>query len=251
MGSSPLVGPHDDAFQRAFRICRLRRPERLTERSIDVRRQRRLRRAPRRVRGGAGPAARNPGRISLPAGHGAGLVGMSTVPEVIVAVRGRHARARPVGGDRHLPADSLQPVDIEEILAVAAIVRAEAAQNGSSACWPEESPGRAFSGYPRTGGDCLPPGRAASDGVSSGEALICADCGRGRSAVPDVPDVEANPACGVRLAALVTNGPLRPVAVRPSEPVLLNSSRAARRFRTQEFLWPAPRTAGTRMVNCR
>ena len=68
------------------------------------------------------PASSKPGpNTAFSCAIGADVVGMSTVPEVIVAVQGRHARAGIVGRDRSLFArTALWPVAIEEILAVAA-----------------------------------------------------------------------------------------------------------------------------------
>ena len=120
MGDNPLIGPNDDALGPRFPdMCRPYDAE-LMERALAV-----ARRADVPAHRGVyvavtGPNLETRAEYRFLRAMGADVVGMSTVPEVIVAV---HAGMRVLGlsivTDVCLP-DALQPVNIEDILATAA-----------------------------------------------------------------------------------------------------------------------------------
>jgi purine-nucleoside phosphorylase len=120
MGANPLVGPNDDALGPRFPdMCEpydlgLVREVELIARGLGIRVQRGV------YAGLTGPCLETRAEYRYLRTIGADAVGMSTVPEVIVAV---HAGLRVVGlsciTDMCLP-DALAPVQIEEILRVAA-----------------------------------------------------------------------------------------------------------------------------------
>jgi len=120
MGDNPLIGPNDDALGPRFPdMCRPYDAE-LIERALAV-----ARRADVAAHRGVyvavtGPNLETRAEYRFLRAIGADVVGMSTVPEVIVAV---HAGMRVLGlsivTDLCLP-DALQPVHIEDILATAA-----------------------------------------------------------------------------------------------------------------------------------
>lgn len=120
LGDNPLVGPNDDtlgprfpdmscAYDRGLRALARRSA---TERGITLREGVYV--------AVTGPNLETPAEYRFLRAIGADVVGMSTVPEVIVAV---HAGMRVLGlsiiTDRCLP-DALEPATVEQIIAVAA-----------------------------------------------------------------------------------------------------------------------------------
>ena len=120
IGDNPLIGKNDDRLGPAFPGYVLALRSR-ADQAAQNRPGRKDHLPQGRVRRGLGPQPGDAGGISLPARIGADVVGMSTVPEVIVAV---HAGLRSLGisviTDVCLP-DALQPVSLEEILETAAV----------------------------------------------------------------------------------------------------------------------------------
>jgi purine-nucleoside phosphorylase len=121
MGSSPLVGPHDEAFGPRFPDMSAPYDQRLADLALEVARKENFA-AHRGVYVAVlGPQLETRAEYRFLRAIGADVVGMSTVPEVIVAVQsGMRVLGLSAVTDLCLP-ESLQPVDIEEILAVAAI----------------------------------------------------------------------------------------------------------------------------------
>jgi purine-nucleoside phosphorylase len=119
MGDNPLIGPNDDTIGPRFPdMC-----EPYTQGLQDLAETEALRLGIQLQRGVylacAGPNLETRAEYRMMRGMGADAVGMSTVPEVIVAV---HAGLKILGfsavTDECLP-DALQPVNIEKIIAVA------------------------------------------------------------------------------------------------------------------------------------
>lgn len=120
MGVNPLIGPNDERLGPRFPDMCWPYDRELQERFLGLAREANVR-AHRGVYAGViGPNLETRAEYRALRVMGADVVGMSTVPEVLVAV---HARMRVLGcsivTDLCLP-DSLQPVRLEEILAVAA-----------------------------------------------------------------------------------------------------------------------------------
>ena len=120
MGDNPLRGPNEDALGPRFPDMSEPYDRRLLALAEEVALRERI-----RVRRGVyvavcGPALETPAEYRFLRGIGADAVGMSTVPEVIAA---RHAGMRVLAlsviTDRCLP-DALEPVDVAQILRVAA-----------------------------------------------------------------------------------------------------------------------------------
>src|SRR5688500_14445295 len=119
LGDSPLVGPNDDRLGTRFPDCSALYDEHLRAIARDVAAgQGTLLREGVYV-AVAGPNLETRAEYRMLRGLGADVVGMSTVPEVIVAV---HGGMRVLGvsiiTDQCLP-DALEPVDIERIIATA------------------------------------------------------------------------------------------------------------------------------------
>ena len=119
LGDNPLAGPNDDGDGPRF-------PDMSAAYDTDLRAIARAVATEQRVvlREGvyvavAGPNLETPAEYRMLRGLGADVVGMSTVPEVIVA---RHQGMRVLGlsiiTDKCLP-DALQPMSVEDIIAVA------------------------------------------------------------------------------------------------------------------------------------
>lgn len=120
LGDSPLVGPNDDALGPRFPDMSEPYDAELRALAREVATQQRI-----VLREGVyvavtGPSLETRAEYRFLRGIGADVVGMSTVPEVLVAV---HGGMRVLGismiTDRCLP-DALEPVSVETILAVAA-----------------------------------------------------------------------------------------------------------------------------------
>ena len=161
LGDNPLIGPNDDAARAAL--------------SRHVGAVRRARCATLARDGGAASSAsrcaractsRSPGpNLETRAEYrmlrtlGADVVGMSTVPEVIVAV---HAGMRVLGlsiiTDMCLP-DALEPATVEQIIAVANARGADAHARSCAACWS----GCDRAEHRRALSRCCPPDRRADD----------------------------------------------------------------------------------------
>lgn len=119
LGDNPLVGPNDDAVGPRFPDLSVAYdlPLRALARGVALERKLVLREGV--YVAVTGPSLETPAEYRMLRALGADVVGMSTVPEVIVA---RHAGMRVLGlslvTDKCLP-DALQPVTVEEIIAVA------------------------------------------------------------------------------------------------------------------------------------
>src|SRR5438093_204904 len=125
LGDNPLVGPNDDRLGPRFPDMSEPYDDRLRALSRDVARDRRL-----TLREGvyvavAGPNLETRAEYRLLRALGADVVGMSTVPEVIVAV---HAGMRVLGlsiiTDMCVP-DQLEPASLEHSIVVAHMARAK------------------------------------------------------------------------------------------------------------------------------
>jgi purine-nucleoside phosphorylase len=120
MGASPLIGPNDDAVGPRFPDMSepySRRLIELAERVATVQGWTLQRAVLVAV---AGPALETPAEYRFLRGIGADVVGMSVVPETLVAVHGgQRVLAFNVVTDACLP-DNLHPVEISEILRIAA-----------------------------------------------------------------------------------------------------------------------------------
>jgi purine-nucleoside phosphorylase len=119
LGDNPLIGPNDDALGPRFPDMSEPYPAELRRLAIEVAREKRI-----PLRRGvyvavSGPNLETRAEYRMLRTLGADVVGMSTVPEVIVAV---HGGMRVLGlsiiTDSCLP-DSLQPATLEHILAAA------------------------------------------------------------------------------------------------------------------------------------
>ncbi len=120
LGDNPLIGPNDDSLGPRFPDMSLPYDPELREIARDV-----AMKAKMVLREGVyvavtGPNLETRAEYRMLRNAGADVVGMSTVPEVIVAV---HAGMRVLGisilTDRCFP-DALEPVTVDEIIAVAA-----------------------------------------------------------------------------------------------------------------------------------
>ncbi len=119
MGGNPLIGINDDRLGPRFPdMCRPYDPQ-LIEQALAIARREDFVAHKGVYVAVTGPSYETPAEVRALARLGADAVGMSTVPEVLVAV---HAGLRVLGlsciTDMCLP-DALQPVDIHEILATA------------------------------------------------------------------------------------------------------------------------------------
>ncbi len=120
MGSSPLVGPHDDSFGARFPDMSAPYDQRLAQRALEIARQKNFAAHHGVYVAVLGPQLETRAEYRFLRAIGADVVGMSTVPEVIVAVQaGMRVLGLSAVTDLCLP-DALRPVAIEEILAVAA-----------------------------------------------------------------------------------------------------------------------------------
>ncbi|HEX5438724.1 MAG TPA: purine-nucleoside phosphorylase [Gemmatimonadaceae bacterium] len=120
LGDNPLIGPNDDALGPRFPDMSAPYDDELRALAREVARERGI-----LLREGVyvavtGPSLETRAEYRFLRGIGADVVGMSTVPEVIVAV---HGGMRVLGlsiiTDRCLP-DALEPATVEQIIAVAA-----------------------------------------------------------------------------------------------------------------------------------
>ncbi len=120
LGENPLVGPHDAALGPRFPDMSAPYDAALRESARTVARERGI-----TLREGvyvavAGPNLETRAEYRMLRALGADVVGMSTVPEVIVAVQGgMRVLGLSIITDQCLP-DSLEPASLERILAVAA-----------------------------------------------------------------------------------------------------------------------------------
>jgi purine-nucleoside phosphorylase len=119
MGDHPLIGPNDDRLGPRWPDLYNCYDQALRRRAVEIGREERL-----RVRTGVyaamtGPSLETAAEYRMLERIGADAIGMSTVPEVLVA---RHGGMRVLGvsviTDRCV-ADALQPADIHEILRIA------------------------------------------------------------------------------------------------------------------------------------
>lgn len=119
MGVNPLIGPNDDRLGPRFPDMIEPYDAKLTELALQVALENRIVAHRGVYVGVTGPNLETRAEYRFLRGMGADVVGMSTVPEVLVAV---HAGLKVLGfsivTDLCLP-DALEPVRIEEILAVA------------------------------------------------------------------------------------------------------------------------------------
>jgi len=120
-GQNPLRGPNDDSLGPRFPdLCNCYDPA-LVELALDVALELRIRLHPGVYAWVTGPNLETGAEYRYVRTIGADLVGMSTVPEVIVA---RHAGLRVLGfsviTDMGLP-DAMKPVDLPEVLQTAAL----------------------------------------------------------------------------------------------------------------------------------
>jgi purine-nucleoside phosphorylase len=120
MGGNPLIGPNDDAIGPRFPdMCRPYDLD-LIDRSLEIARQENFAAHKGVYAAVTGPNLETRAEYRFLRTIGADVVGMSTVPEVLVAV---HAGLRVIGlsviTDMCM-ADALKPAKIEEIIAVAA-----------------------------------------------------------------------------------------------------------------------------------
>jgi purine-nucleoside phosphorylase len=119
MGDNPLIGPHDDALGPRFPdMCEPYSRE-LVELAVQVALEKQVRLRQGVYLACAGPSLETPAEYRMMRGFGADAVGMSTVPEVIVAVAvGMRVLGFSAITDECLP-DALEPVDIDKIIRVA------------------------------------------------------------------------------------------------------------------------------------
>lgn len=119
LGDNPLIGPNDDGLGPRFPDMSLVYDADLRELARSVARDLRIVLHEGVYVAVTGPNLETPAEYRFLRGIGADVVGMSTVPEVIVAV---HGGMRVLGvsiiTDRCLP-DALEPVDVETIIATA------------------------------------------------------------------------------------------------------------------------------------
>lgn len=119
MGAGPLIGPNDERLGPRFPDLSRPYSRRLIELTEDAAREKKL-----EVRRGVylsvlGPNLETRAEYRMMRGLGADLVGMSTVPEVIVGVHmGMEILGAAISTDTCDP-DHLEPVDIKEIIRVA------------------------------------------------------------------------------------------------------------------------------------
>jgi purine-nucleoside phosphorylase len=120
MNDNPLIGVNDDSLGPRFPDMIEPYDHTLIERALAIARRENLAAAKGVYVAVTGPNLETRAEYRFLRAIGADVVGMSTVPEVLVAV---HAGMRVLGlsivTDMCLP-DALEPVDIEEILAIAA-----------------------------------------------------------------------------------------------------------------------------------
>jgi purine-nucleoside phosphorylase len=120
LGSSPLVGPHDESFGPRFPDMSAPYDKRLADCALEIARQENFAAHQGVYVAVLGPQLETRAEYRFLRAIGADVVGMSTVPEVIVAVQcGMRVLGLSAVTDLCLP-DALQPVAIEDILAVAA-----------------------------------------------------------------------------------------------------------------------------------
>jgi purine-nucleoside phosphorylase len=119
LGDNPLIGPNDDRLGPRFPDMSAVYDPELRELARSVARDLRIVLHEGVYVAVTGPNLETPAEYRFLRGIGADVVGMSTVPEVIVAV---HGGMRVLGvsiiTDRCLP-DALEPVDVETIIATA------------------------------------------------------------------------------------------------------------------------------------
>ncbi|GAC1684300.1 MAG: purine-nucleoside phosphorylase [Gemmatimonadaceae bacterium] len=120
LGDSPLIGPNDDRLGPRFPDMSMPYDEQLRSLARDVAREARITLREGVYVGVAGPSLETRAEYRFLRMIGADVVGMSTVPEVIVAI---HAGMRVLGlsiiTDQCLP-DALEPASIPRIIAAAA-----------------------------------------------------------------------------------------------------------------------------------
>jgi purine-nucleoside phosphorylase len=120
MGSSPLAGPHEEALGPRFPDMSAPYDRALGERALEIARRENFAAHQGVYVAVLGPNLETRAEYRFLRAIGADVVGMSTVPEVIVAAQcGLRVLGLSVVTDICLP-DALQPVAIEEILATAA-----------------------------------------------------------------------------------------------------------------------------------
>ena len=128
MGDNPLIGPNDDALGPRFPDMCEPYTKSLIEMAESVALEAKIPLRKGVYLGVSGPCLETRAEYRFMGRIGADAVGMSTVPEVIVAV---HAGLRVLGfsaiTDECLP-DALQPVDIEKIIATANAVEPKLSQ---------------------------------------------------------------------------------------------------------------------------
>ena len=119
MGDNPLIGPNDDSLGPRYPdMCNCYDRE-LRELALAIAREEKLRCRTGVYAAMTGPCLETAAEYRMLAAIGADAIGMSTVPEVIVA---RHAGLKVLGvsviTDRCV-ADALKPADIQEIIRIA------------------------------------------------------------------------------------------------------------------------------------
>jgi purine-nucleoside phosphorylase len=120
MGTSPLVGPHDDALGPRFPDMSAPYDKPLAGRAMEIARRENFAAHLGVYVAVLGPQLETRAEYRFLRACGADVVGMSTVPEVIVAVQaGMRVLGLSAVTDLCLP-DALEPVTIEQVLKVAA-----------------------------------------------------------------------------------------------------------------------------------
>jgi purine-nucleoside phosphorylase len=120
LGGSPLTGPHDAALGPRFPDMSAPYDQQLRQRALEIARRENFAAHAGVYVAVPGPQLETRAEYRFLRAIGADVVGMSTVPEVIVAVQsGMRVLGLSAVTDLCLP-DALEPVDIAEILAVAA-----------------------------------------------------------------------------------------------------------------------------------
>ncbi len=120
MNGNPLIGPNDDRLGPRFPDMSQPYDRRLIDRALEIARKENIVAHKGVYLGVTGPNLETRAEYRFMRLIGADVVGMSTIPEVLVAVHGgMRVLGLSVVTDMCLP-DALQPINLEEILATAA-----------------------------------------------------------------------------------------------------------------------------------
>ncbi|MDI6732525.1 MAG: purine-nucleoside phosphorylase [Planctomycetota bacterium] len=119
LGNNPLIGPHEETFGPRFPDMYSAYDKQLLALALEVCRENNIKTYEAVYAAMTGPNLETPAEYRMLRIIGADIVGMSTVPEVIVGVQsGLRILALSVVTDLATP-ESLKPVDINEILTIA------------------------------------------------------------------------------------------------------------------------------------